>query len=125
MGSYSLDIHMRGVLVCMLTNCFKLFVLVSAITSTLAVGLGLGRHIDTVPIQNSAPLSVLLNVTVTALIFAAALSKTSFALTVLRLVGGRMRVATWFILVTMNVLLLANVITLWVAFKPNPEKAAA
>lgn len=97
--------------------------LVAAVASSIAVSKGLGRHVSYVPVENIDFLSALLNVSVTVLILASALSKTSFVMTVLRLVSGHLRWAAWFILVSTNVLLGINIALLWVTFVPHPATA--
>lgn len=97
--------------------------LVAAAASTVAVSKGLGQHVYDVPLENVDILSVLVSMSVTVLILASALSKTSFAMTVLRLVSGHLRWAAWFILVSTNVLLGINIVLLWVSFVPNPSTA--
>lgn len=94
--------------------------LAPAITSTIAVNEGLGKHVYNVPVENAPRLSYLINTTVTVLILASALSKTSFVITVMRLVSGYMRWAAWFILVTTNVFFAINIVLLWESFDPNP-----
>lgn len=91
--------------------------------STVAVSKGLGKHVFNVPSENVEFLSILINVSVSVLILASALSKTSFVMTVLRLVSGYLRWAAWFILVSTNVLLGINIILLWVSFEPNRPTA--
>lgn len=86
------------------------------------MGKGLGRHILTLNLEQIPNLALLINITVTTLIFAAALSKMSFAITVLRLVKGYVRVTTWFIMVSTNVFLGVNVILLWVIYNVVPSK---
>lgn len=103
-----------------LTSRPQLAVLAPAIMSTIAVNEGLGKHVYNVPAQNAPRLSVLINYTVTVLIIASSLSKTSFVMTVLRLVTGYMRWVAWFILVTTNIFFGVNVILLWATFNPNP-----
>lgn len=91
--------------------------------STIAVRKGLGKHVYNVPAERVPALSILINSIVTVLVFASALSKTSFAMTVLRLVTGYMRWVTWAILISTNIFFGINLILLWVIFNPNPPSS--
>lgn len=73
------------------------------------------------PEERIPELAVLINITVSILIFAAALSKTSFAITVLRLVNGYLRILIWFIIISTNVFLGTNIVFLWINFEIGPR----
>ncbi|KAJ4390600.1 hypothetical protein N0V93_004196 [Gnomoniopsis smithogilvyi] len=97
-----------------------LAVLAPAIMSTVAVEEGFGKHIYNVSPEKVSPLLILINSIVTVLILASALSKTSFVLTILRLVTGWMRWSAWFVLVTTNIFFGVNILLVWLIFNPNP-----
>ncbi|AEO65571.1 uncharacterized protein THITE_2112686 [Thermothielavioides terrestris NRRL 8126] len=69
--------------------------LVSCSTSTANVRLGLGRHGSEVPLENVATFSIQSNVAAFTSVIAVACSKTSFAITLLRLTDGWMK---WFVI---------------------------
>lgn len=88
------------------------------IISTYAVPLGVGKHVWDVPVQNMSLIGLLGNFTGTFSILAAVWSKTSFALTLLRLMSGKMRVVLWVIIITMNIAMNLNAIFLWIRCTP-------
>lgn len=59
---------------------------------------------------------------ITILLVGSMLSKTSFAITILRLVSGWMVPATWFVIVTTNMFLAMNIVFVWVNFHASSEK---
>jgi hypothetical protein len=73
----------------------KIVLLVSCSTSTANVRLGLGRHGSEVPLENVATFSIQSNVAAFTSVIAVACSKTSFAITLLRLTDGWMK---WFVI---------------------------
>jgi len=85
---------------------------------TLSVSLGSGQHVYMVPPQNFGTLGLVGNITGTFSILAATWSKTSFALTLLRLMQGKMRVFLWFIIVTVNVFMGLNALFMWIRCTP-------
>lgn len=88
-------------------------------TST-SVPFGLGHHIADVPVQNLGQIGFLGNINGTFSIFAAAWSKTSFALTLLRVMAGDKwaRYFLWFAMITMNILMLNNALFQWIRCDP-------
>lgn len=87
-------------------------------TVTLSVSLGSGQHVYMVPPQNFGTLGLVGNLTGTFSILAATWSKTSFALTLLRIMQGRMLIALWFIIVTINVFMGLNALFMWIRCTP-------
>jgi len=85
---------------------------------TLSVSKGLGKHVWEVPREHFPTLGVIGNLTGTFSILAATWSKTSFALTLIRLMKGRYRIFLWFIIVTINVLMGLNAVFMWVRCTP-------
>jgi hypothetical protein len=77
-----------------------------------------GKHVYDVPPQNYAAIGLLGNFTGTTSILAAVWSKTSFAVTLLRLMKGKMLVVVWVIIITMNIAMDLNAIFLWVRCSP-------
>ena len=82
---------------------------------------GVGKHVPFVPPQNFAFIGFTGNFVGTFSILAAVWSKTSFALTLLRLMKGRMRIVLWIIIVSMNILMDLNAIFLWVRCWPSAK----
>jgi len=85
---------------------------------TLSVSKGLGKHVYMVSPENFGTLGLVGNLTGTFSILAATWSKTSFALTLLRLMQGRMRILLWFIIATVNIFMSLNAIFMWVRCTP-------
>ncbi|KAK0639663.1 hypothetical protein B0T16DRAFT_337083 [Cercophora newfieldiana] len=85
---------------------------------TTSVSLGSGQHVYMVPPQNFGTLGLIGNLTGTFSILAATWSKTSFALTLLRLMQGKMRIFLWFIIVTINVFMGLNALFMWIRCTP-------
>ena len=72
---------------------------------TLAVGQGFGKHTWDFPMQNIEKTGLFLSVAGIFALTAIIWSKTSFAVTLLRLTTGRTRAFVWFLLITTNVFL--------------------
>lgn len=92
----------------------------SAIVTSVSVPLGLGHHVEDVPIQNLGYIGLLGNINGTFSILAAAWSKTSFALTLLRLMDKEKwaRNFLWFAIVSMNMLMFGNALFQWIKCWP-------
>jgi hypothetical protein len=85
---------------------------------TANVPLGLGKHIYAAPVENLATIGRMGNVTGTFSILAAVWSKTSFALTLLRLLQGRYKALVWFVIVSCNIAMGLNAVFLWARCTP-------
>lgn len=83
--------------------------------TTITVPLGLGKHVADVPPYNLGEIGLLGNINGTFSVLAAAWSKTSFALTLLRLMGTKKWTGRflWFAIATMNVFLFGNALFQW------------
>lgn len=94
--------------------------LVSVIMSTVTIPLGLGKHIEAVPVENLSGIGLRGNINGTFSVLAAAWSKTSFALTLLRLMGQEKWANRflWFAIVTMNLFLFGNALFQWIKCWP-------
>lgn len=88
----------------------KLLLIVHVSLSSYAVTLGFGKHTAIVPVENLYTLVKLVSVTSALTLIAAAFSKTSFALTLLRLTDGWLKRAVWAIIITLNLTLFINAI---------------
>lgn len=88
----------------------QVFLLASSATITELMRLGFGLTLDFKPVSHTiSTVSDDLNK------FALALTKTSFAVTLLRVAQGWQKWLIWFLIVTMNLLLAVNAITTWMA----------
>ncbi len=97
---------------------FKILLVASCATSTTNACLGFGLHFYEVPLENLLPFGILSNISGFTSVLAVALSKTSFALTLLRLTHGWMK---WFIIaliVLLNTTHLLSVVFFWLSCNP-------
>jgi hypothetical protein len=85
---------------------------------TVSVSKGLGKHVYVVSPENFPILGVVGNLTGTFSILAATWSKTSFALTLLRLMQGRLKILLYFIIVTVNIFMSLNAVFMWIRCTP-------
>lgn len=92
--------------------------LTSIVLVTISITKGLGKHAYDVPPQNFAFLGLIGNFTGTFSILAATWSKTAFAITLLRLMPGRMRFFLWFIIATVNISMGLNAVFMWTRCTP-------
>jgi hypothetical protein len=95
--------------------------LLSIILVTLSVSKGLGKHVYNVLPENMSTIGFMGNFTGTFSILAAVWSKTSFALTLLRLMSGRMRVLLWAIIASINIFMGLNAVFIWTRCSPAPK----
>jgi len=86
--------------------------------TSAAVGLGYGKHIWDMDTSVFPRLVLVSNVAGTFSILAALWSKTSFAMTVLRISTGWMRWAIWFIIMSLTVIMGASAMFEWVKCTP-------
>ena len=103
------DAFLIGAWVCITVEC----ALLSAMTH-----LGYGLHIWDFPLQNMGPLLVLVNIAGTFSSTAAIWSKTSFAITLLKLTDGRIKALLWFVIVSMNIAMGLTALFPWVSCTP-------
>lgn len=80
---------------------------------------GLGRHIYTVPLEYFPQLSLLGNFAATFALLGVMASKTSFAVTILRLTTEWTRALVWFIIIAINTLTSVSVIMTWIPCDPR------
>ena len=96
----------------------KILLVVSGSASTSNACLGFGLRFYEVPLENLLTFGILSNISGFTSVLAVALSKTSFALTLLRLTDGWMK---WFIIaliVLLNTTHLVSVATFWLSCNP-------
>lgn len=97
---------------------FQVFLLISVVLSHINAELGFGKHIFAVPLQNMPNISFNVTLCGTFSIYAAILSKTSFALTLLRISNGWMKILIWFIIVSINVSMGLSALFGWIQCSP-------
>ncbi|KAK3377347.1 hypothetical protein B0T24DRAFT_701790 [Lasiosphaeria ovina] len=99
-----------------------LALLADAIINTICKPLGLGMHLRDINPDNLSTLAFLGYLGASFSMLGAVWSKTSFALTLLRIATSKkMKVAVWSIILTMNLTMTANVILTWVQCNPIPK----
>lgn len=85
---------------------------------TYEIHLGFGKHISDIDPTHLSQLGLLDNVTASLGALGALWSKTSFAITLLRITEGRLKVLVWFILVSMSIAMWATAIITWLHCTP-------
>ena len=88
------------------------------ILTTYNISLGSGNHIEEIDLANLSTITFDSLWVASLAIFAAVWSKTSFGMTLLRIASGRTKVAVWFCLVSMNLLMGINAFTTWLQCNP-------
>lgn len=84
---------------------WKICLLLSSSIISATVAKGFGKHVHNIEPAEIATIMKLFNIGVVFAITAASLSKTSWAVTLLRIERGWVRILLWFIIVSMNVLM--------------------
>jgi hypothetical protein len=90
-----------------------------ALTSA-SVALGFGKHMGDVDMANMATISLNSNIASTFSILSAVLSKTSFAVTLLRITEGYTKICVWIIIAVMNASMWVCALFTWI--KCNPPR---
>jgi hypothetical protein len=83
--------------------------------------LGYGKHIGDVPPENGVTLLLLATVTTVFTLLASAWSKTSFAITLLRITSGTLKVIVWTIILTLNLTLTFNALLPFISCNPTEK----
>lgn len=113
MGKNILDFQesfaLMGVQVCILIECAAL---------SAGTGLGYGLHVWDFNFANMGALLMYMNVAGTFSVTAAIWSKTSFAVTMLRLTEGKMKWFIWYIIISMNIAMGLTALFPWIQCKP-------
>jgi len=79
---------------------------------------GYGRHVWDVPVDHIQTMVVNISIAGSFSLVAATWSKTSFAISMLRLVHGWQRVFVWFIIITVNIAMGVSATLPWTYCKP-------
>jgi hypothetical protein len=96
----------------------KVSQLVSVSIVTYSVGLGIGKHIDKVNPINFPTLGLTGNIISAFSILAATWSKTSFAITLLRITQGGTKAFIWFVIISINLAMDASALFQWIRCDP-------
>ncbi|KAH6843453.1 putative integral membrane protein [Chaetomium sp. MPI-CAGE-AT-0009] len=91
---------------------------VSAATTSVCVSLDYGKNLYDMRPENLPKMPFIAVFAGFFSVLAAAWSKTSFALTLLRLSGGWMKAVIWFIIITMNAILGTAMLFMWIKCQP-------
>ena len=101
-----------------ITFVSQIMLLLSTSLFSWIIALGYGKHIQAID-PSTLPMMGLLGYTLgSAAVFAIVWSKTSFAITLLRLVQGRLKFFVWFIIISMNIFMTMSIINLWISCRP-------
>ncbi|KXX73068.1 hypothetical protein MMYC01_210263, partial [Madurella mycetomatis] len=95
-----------------------ILLLVSCAATTANVRLGFGLHFDQVPLENLITFGIQSNISGFTSVISVACSKTSFAITLLRLTDGWMKWFIWGLLVLLNVTQYLSGLFFWVSCNP-------
>jgi hypothetical protein len=101
---------------------FKVLLLIFTAMITKSIQLGvIGKHVDTIEDKTAIPRALkLVYIALVVVIIGCVLSKTSFALTLLRIVTKTwMKVLLWFIIITMNAIMWLCAICYLIQCKPT------
>jgi hypothetical protein len=90
----------------------------SAALESVSVSLGFGRHNVDISGDDFSRLLLVNNAAGFATILAAAWSKTSFAMTLLRISTGKVKIFVWFVLISVNLMLAATSTVQWAQCRP-------
>lgn len=86
---------------------------------SIAISKGLGKHVQAIPEENLPAIGLIGNFIGTLSILASVWSKTSFAITLLRLLSGRWtKDLLWLGIATIHVFLIINVLFMWIRCSP-------
>ncbi|KAH8708355.1 hypothetical protein GQ44DRAFT_743198 [Phaeosphaeriaceae sp. PMI808] len=91
---------------------------ISASLTSWIITLGYGKHIKAIDPSVLSVIGLGGYLSGAPAVFAIIWSKTSFAITLLRIVEGRMKYFVWFILISMNLFMTMSVINIWVSCHP-------
>ena len=88
---------------------------VQASLGAVFVNLGFGKHIYDVPVENLAKMPLVAYLMNSFALLSNVLSKTSFAITLLRIPMRWMRLSVWCIIILMNLAILTSVLFVWLS----------
>lgn len=91
---------------------------ISASLTSRIISLGYGRHVHTIDPSVLTLIGLLGYLSGVPVVLAIVWSKTSFAITLVRLVQGRLKAFIWFIIITMNLFMIISIINIWISCSP-------
>lgn len=97
----------------LLTHHQQLNLLAPTAVTTREISLGFGRHVGDIAPQNLGELGFLGQLTAFFSILGALWSKTSFAITMLRITNGWAKYAVWAFMISSNVFMLISAVFTW------------
>ena len=92
--------------------------MVSSVLLTVGVKYGIGLHFEDMVLEDMPKVSMYSYAAGFATILGTAWSKTSFGITLLRISSGWVKWLVWFIIISVNLVLVASGIILWVQCRP-------
>ncbi len=103
----------------MLTGLRPKFALAgTAAFTSVSISFGYGKRLYDLSPEQLAKMPLIANVAGTLSVLAAAWSKTSFALTLLRISDRWMKVVIWILLVSLNIVMGASALMVWIKCNP-------
>jgi hypothetical protein len=102
----------------LLTKTNQLCLLICTIVNQIQVGLGFGKHVGDVDPANLPQIGMLSEFEGFFAILGNLFSKVSFAITMLRITNGWVRIAVWGAIVTMNLFMLSSGLFVWIQCTP-------
>jgi hypothetical protein len=97
-------------------------VTVAATLASVAVSLGLGRHMGTIPTENIGKMAPIGLIMTTLIQIGSIWSKVSFALTLLRITEGYMKLIVWSAIVGINIFMGLSAVFSWIGCGQASER---
>ncbi|KLU89502.1 hypothetical protein MAPG_08473 [Magnaporthiopsis poae ATCC 64411] len=95
-----------------------LCLLFNAIMVQIQTGMGYGKHFYDIAIENSNTMALYGLIAISVVVMGQVWSKTSFAMTLLRITGPKTKIFVWFLIITINVFMTLGAIFFWVQCTP-------
>lgn len=96
----------------------QIALMVNVICISVSISLGFGHHVSAIDPNHLTTIQILGNVCASSAIMAAVWSKTSFAITLLRITDGKIKPVVWFVIVSMNLLMGVHALMPWIQCNP-------
>ncbi|PKS05033.1 hypothetical protein jhhlp_008399 [Lomentospora prolificans] len=88
---------------------------------TVSIAQGFGKHIYAIPPDHLSTIGLLGNIAATLTILSETFSKTSFAVTLLRLTEGRVKKFVWACIISSNLVMVTSALLHWVQCQPSEK----
>ncbi|KAL8386772.1 hypothetical protein RB595_010404 [Gaeumannomyces hyphopodioides] len=95
-----------------------IMLVISASLTSRIISLGYGRHVQTIDPSALTLIGLLGYLSGAPVVLAIVWSKTSFAITLVRIVQGPLKAFVWFIIITMNLFMTMSIINIWISCSP-------